>query len=79
MIANFNYNTHEFSQTVSHFRIEKHRVPKAIAVRKAWKKYGQSAGDKPGPNPATTINAEDVSMQVSDAFLLVEAFLCASF
>lgn len=50
-------------KTISHFRIEKHRVPKAIAIRKAWKKYGQSADDKPGPNPATTITAEDVSMQ----------------
>lgn len=48
---------------VSHFRIEKHRVPKAIADRKAWKKYGLSSTDKPGPNPATTITAEDVSMQ----------------
>lgn len=53
-----------WGQTVSHFRIEKHRVPKAIAVRKSLKKYGLSSGDKPGPNPATTITAEDVMMQV---------------
>jgi len=50
-------------KTVSHFRIEKHRVAKVIAVRKAWKKYGLSCNDKPGPNPATTITAEEVSMQ----------------
>jgi len=48
---------------ISHYRIEKRKVPKAIAVRKSWKKYGLSAGDKPGPNPATTIAAEEVTMQ----------------
>lgn len=47
---------------VSHYRIEKHRVAKTIADRKTWKKYGLSKGDKPGPNPATTITAEDVFM-----------------
>lgn len=29
-----------------------------------WKKFGLSADDKPGPNTATTITAEDVQMQV---------------
>ncbi|KAG0718013.1 Eukaryotic translation initiation factor 3 subunit G-B [Chionoecetes opilio] len=47
---------------VSHFRIEKHRVARTIAERKTWKKYGLSKNDKPGPNPATTITAEDVFM-----------------
>ncbi|MCL4133925.1 UNVERIFIED_CONTAM: hypothetical protein GTU68_019587, partial [Idotea baltica] len=51
------------SQVVSHFKIEKHRVAKSIAHRKTWKKYGLSSNDKPGPNPATTITAEEVSMQ----------------
>jgi len=47
---------------VSHYRIEKHRVAKTIAERKTWAKYGLSKKDKPGPNPATTITAEDVFM-----------------
>lgn len=51
-------------QVVSTFRIEKRQVPKAIALRKSWKKYGQSANDPPGPSSATTIVAEDVAMQV---------------
>lgn len=51
-------------QIVSHYRIEKHRVARTIAERKTWKKYGLSKNDKPGPNPATTITAEDVFMHV---------------
>jgi len=50
-------------KVISHYRIEKHRVAHSIAVRKTWRKYGLSKGDKPGPNPATTITAEDVFMQ----------------
>ncbi|KAF2353827.1 Eukaryotic translation initiation factor 3 subunit G [Trinorchestia longiramus] len=50
-------------KVISTFRIEKRQVPKAIALRKGWKKYGQSVNDPPGPNSATTIVAEDVTMQ----------------
>jgi len=46
----------------SQYRIEKVRVAKTIAQRKTWTKYGLSKNDKPGPNPATTITAEDVYM-----------------
>ncbi|KAK7063158.1 Eukaryotic translation initiation factor 3 subunit G [Halocaridina rubra] len=47
---------------ISHYKIEKHRVARQIAKRKTWIKYGLSKNDKPGPNPATTITAEDVFM-----------------
>ena len=42
-----------------------HRVPKAVAERRSWPKYGDSADDKPGPNLATTVIGEAVYLKLA--------------
>ena len=47
------------------YRIERKRVPKPVAVRKQWAKFGDASGDKRGPDPATTQIAEDVFLTLT--------------
>lgn len=44
------------------FEIIKKQVPRAVAQRKALAKFGMSRNDRPGPDPATTIVAEEIFM-----------------
>merc|ERR1712110_467295 len=44
------------------FEIIKKQVPKAVASRKILPKFGMSRNDRPGPDPATTIIAEEIFM-----------------
>jgi len=50
------------TKIVRTFEIIKKQVPKAVAQRKALPKFGMSRNDRPGPDPATTIIAEEIFM-----------------
>jgi len=64
IVTEFNFNDNDKKvKIVRTYKIEKKMVPKAIAMRKAWPKFGMSQNDKPGPNPQTTVVAEEIQMQ----------------
>jgi len=63
-VTEFAFNEDEKKvKIVRTYKIVKKMVPKVIAARKSWPKFGMSKGDKPGPNPQTTIVAEEIWMQ----------------
>merc|ERR1719512_695599 len=42
------------------YKVERKMVPKSVAQRRNWAKFGMSKGDKAGPNPQTTVVAEEI-------------------
>jgi len=50
-------------KVVRTYKIERKMVPKIVAERRVWNKFGMSKNDKPGPNPQTTVVAEEIWMQ----------------
>ena len=47
------------------FRIERHRIPKVVAQRRKWIKFGDAAGEPVGPNKANTLVADDVFLTLT--------------
>lgn len=50
-------------KVVNIFRVDKIKVPKSVAERKEWAKFGDSENDPPGINPATTVISDECFMQ----------------
>jgi len=64
VITEYRWNKDDKKEKVVRtYKIEKRLVSKTIAERKTWPKFGDSRNDKPGPNIATTIPAEEIQMQ----------------
>ena len=52
-------------QTTRVYKVERRQVPKVVALRKKWKKFGHASDDGPGPNRSTTIVADEVFLQLT--------------
>lgn len=50
-------------KVVTTFKVVTKKVPRVIAERKNWKKFGRCKDDGPGPHISTTYVAEEVTMQ----------------
>jgi translation initiation factor 3 subunit G len=55
--------TGAISEVVTTYKVITKKVPRVVAERKKWKKFGQSQTDGPGPQVYTTYVAEEVQIQ----------------
>ncbi|KAI9590769.1 hypothetical protein GQX74_008936 [Glossina fuscipes] len=63
-VTEYKYNKDDKKvKVVRTYKISKQVVPKTVAKRRTWTKFGESKNDKPGPNSQTTMVAEEIFMQ----------------
>lgn len=55
-------------EVVATYKIIHKKVPRVVAERKNWKKFGASEKDGPGPNISTTYVADEVEIQFINRF-----------
>lgn len=64
IVTEYKYNDDDKKvKVVRTYKQKKEVVPRSVARRKTWAKFGDSAKDKAGPNSHTTLVGEEVNMQ----------------
>lgn len=51
-------------KVITNYKVITKKVPRVVAERKKWAKFGQSRDDGPGPNIKTTYMADEVELQL---------------
>ncbi|KAL3077119.1 hypothetical protein niasHS_013108 [Heterodera schachtii] len=54
------------SKVIATYKVINKKVPRVVAERKKWKKFGTSKDDGPGPNIITTYVADEVEVQFTN-------------
>lgn len=64
IVTEYKYNDDDKrTKVVRTYKQKKELVPRSVARRKTWAKFGDSTKDKAGPNSHTTMVGEEVNMQ----------------
>ncbi|XP_064395372.1 eukaryotic translation initiation factor 3 subunit G-like [Halichondria panicea] len=65
-VVSYEVQDEKIVKVTREYKIERHRVPKAIASRRKWAKFGDAEQDTPeGPDPATTLISDDVFLTLT--------------
>jgi len=62
-VTEYRFDDDHRIKIVTQYKIVAKKVPKAVATRKKWDKFGQASSDPPGPNTANTTMSEEIKIQ----------------